>query len=97
MGWSGSVPLTVGSDSAIASAERISSAASSAELLQDRNREALGLFEQGGEQVRGRDLRIAGGGGHPLRGGEGLLGLDREAVLLHEGRIRGLSLLSQEI
>ena len=54
-----------------------------AELAEHRRDEALLLIEQGGEQVLGRDLRMA-----PRRGqGEGclqgLLGLDRESVGVH--------------
>ena len=60
-----------------------------AEALEHRDDDAVLLLEQGGEQVRGRDLGVGVLGGEPLRGRHGLLGLDREAVLLHAGMIPG--------
>ena len=54
-----------------------------AELLQDGDDDARVLLEQDGEQVLGRELRVAAALGELLRGLEGLLGFDREAVCLH--------------
>jgi hypothetical protein len=54
-----------------------------AEALEDGDDDALVLLEQGGEEVRRGDLGVGVLGREPLRGGDGLLGLDREAVLLH--------------
>ena len=45
--------------------------------------DAAVLLEQRGEQVVRRHLRVAARGGEPLRGCEGLLGLDGEAISLH--------------
>ena len=42
------------------------------------------LLEQGREQVVRGHLRVAARGGQPLRGREGLLGLDCESVGLHQ-------------
>ena len=55
-----------------------------AELAQDREHDAVVLLEQGGEQVLGRRLRVAPARGERGGGRDGLLGLDREAVGLHQ-------------
>ena len=54
-----------------------------ARAAQHRHDDAALLLEQGDEQVRGRDLRVAARAGQPLSGGEGLLGLDCESISLH--------------
>ena len=54
-----------------------------AELLQDGDDDARVLLEQDGEQVLGRELRVAAALCELLRGLEGLLGFDRKAVCLH--------------
>lgn len=54
-----------------------------AEALQDRHYHAVLLLEQGGEEVRWRDLGVGSVGREPLSGGDSLLGLLREAILLH--------------
>jgi hypothetical protein len=51
--------------------------------LEHRDDDAAVLLEQGEQQMRGGDFGIAPGAGQPLRGGEGLLGLDCESISLH--------------
>jgi hypothetical protein len=53
------------------------------ELAKDGGNEALLLLEHGDEEVYGGDLRVAGIGREPLRGGDRLLGLCRESICLH--------------
>ena len=55
-----------------------------AELGEHGRDDAAVLLEQHDEQVLGRDLRVARALGEGPRGGDGLLGLDREPVSLHQ-------------
>jgi len=56
-----------------------------AELLQHGHRAALGLPEQGSQQVGGLDLAVSARPGQGLSLGQGLLALDRELVESHGG------------
>ena len=58
-----------------------------AELVEDAAGQAAVLLEQDGEQMLGGHLRVAARLGERAGGGDGLLGLDGEAVCVH-GRFR---------
>ena len=60
-----------------------------AQLLQDRDDQPVLLAQQRDEQVGRGHLGVAALGGQRLRGGDGFLGLDREAIGLHWGSILG--------
>ncbi len=51
--------------------------------LEHGDDDAAVLLEQREQQMGGSDLGIAARAGKPLRGGEGLLGLDCESISLH--------------
>ena len=58
---------------------------------QERTRDAVGLLQQGGEQVQRFERRLAAADGEPLGGGEGFLRTGRELAL--HGRRRASSRL----
>ena len=76
-------PVTVGSASSGLVGAPAHALGVGAGAAQHRNHDASLLLEQGEQQVRGSDLGIAARAGKPLRGSEGLLGLDCEAISLH--------------
>ena len=80
------LPLSWGSLSIASRARLAGVLCVDAEALQDRHDDALVLLEQGEEKVGRGDLGVRVLRGEPLRGGHGLLGLDRESVWLHLGQ-----------